>query len=390
MNVQRVRVGDLVTLTRRPVDVDASHDYTFLGVSAAGGGCFKKPPVPGSQISSRAFRVEAGDFLYSRLFAWKGSFEIAGPEEQGCLVSGEFPAFIVDTERMDSRWLRYWLLSDAGLRAVGDRSSGSTPGSRNRLREDRFLDIRVPLPSLDEQRAAVDGLDRLYAATGRLAARSGDAAELVKALSVSTCARPDLSNEEKSAAGWRHIDLDSLMVPVVDRVSVSPEESYPNLGIYSFGRGVFEKPKIDGGSTSAQSLNRVRAGQVIYSRLFAFEGAYSHVPPAFDGYFVSNEFPTFDPASEQLDARWLASCLRSPDRWAELAGSSKGLGVRRQRISVEAVLAYRVWVPPIDHQRVMVQIMQVLETSQDWRDRAQGRINSLLPAALNEAFAGLR
>jgi type I restriction enzyme S subunit len=38
----------------------------------------------------------------------------------------------------------------------------------------------------------------------------------------------------------------------------------------------------------------VRAKQFIYSRLFAFEGAYGVVPDEFDGLFVSNEYPTFD------------------------------------------------------------------------------------------------
>lgn len=389
MNVEWVRVGDVLAQERVPVEPQPEIEYVTIGIRSFGKGIFHYEPKPGAQLGSlRFFEVQPGRLMISNIKGWEGAMAVSDPSDAGCLASNRFLSYAASDDAVDVRWARWFFLSDHGLRLIQRASPGSADRNRT-LAIERFENLEIPLPPLGEQRAAADGLDRLYAATGHLAARSGDAAELVKALSVSTCARPDLSDEQKSAAGWRHTDLGSLMVPVVDRVSVSPGESYPNLGIYSFGRGVFEKPKIDGGSTSAQSLNRVRAGQFIYSRLFAFEGAYSHVPPAFDGYYVSNEFPTFDPSSEQLDARWLASCLRSPDRWAELAGSSKGLGVRRQRIPVEAVLAYRVWVPPIDQQRVMVQIMQVLETSQDWRDRAQERINSLLPAALNEAFAGL-
>jgi type I restriction enzyme S subunit len=58
---------------------------------------------------------------------------------------------------------------------------------------------------------------------------------------------------------------------------VREDETYPNFGIYSFGRGLFRKSPIKGISTSAPTLFRVHAGDFIYSRLFAFEGAYGIV-----------------------------------------------------------------------------------------------------------------
>jgi type I restriction enzyme S subunit len=179
------------------------------------------------------------------------------------------------------------------------------------------------------------------------------------------------------------------MQPAFDSIHVEPEGSYPNLGIFSFGRGLFAKPNIEGGATSAKVLNRVHAEQFIYSRLFAFEGSYAFVVREFDGYFVSNEFPTFDTDPEQLEARWLANYLRSPDRWAELASSSKGLGVRRQRVPVESVLAYELWLPPVEQQRAMVQMIDRLEQARVSRAQADAWIGSLAPAAVNEAFAGI-
>jgi type I restriction enzyme S subunit len=169
-------------------------------------------------------------------------------------------------------------------------------------------------------------------------------------------------------------------------VRVEADESYPNVGIFSFGRGLFKKSDIDGSSTSAITLYRIKAGEFIYSRLFAFEGAYTCVPSEFDGHYVSNEFPAFETDPEQLDARWLASFLRSPERWAELGGRSKGLGVRRQRVPVEAVLDYELWLPPMTTQRAMVAAIDDLEKTSAARQTALQRIEALLPSALNEAF----
>src|SRR5689334_17102153 len=108
--------------------------------------------------------------------------------------------------------------------------------------------------------------------------------------------------------GAPFVALGAVLTLTDEAEEVSPEAQYPNLGIYSYGRGLFEKPPIDGASTSATTLYRVRAGQFIYSRLFAFEGAYGVVPSRFDGYFVSGEFPSFTCRTEVVSPdylRWL-------------------------------------------------------------------------------------
>ncbi len=173
-------------------------------------------------------------------------------------------------------------------------------------------------------------------------------------------------------------------------VAVDANASYPNVGIYSFGRGLFSKPPIDGARTSAKTLYRIHAGQFIYSRLFAFEGAYAHVPEEFDGFFVSNEFPSFDVDPDRLGAQWLASYLRSPERWAELATSSTGLGVRRQRVSVEAVLAHEVWLPPIEMQRDTVRSISQISEVRRIRSAVEARVEALVSAAVNDEFASFK
>ncbi len=132
---------------------------------------------------------------------------------------------------------------------------------------------------------------------------------------------------------------------------IEASRTYPNIGIYSFGRGVFGKPDINGATTSATTLYRIWAGQLIYSRLFAFEGAYALVPAAFDGHFVSNEFPTFDIDTDRASPAYIGWLFRRPQVWRALASSSTGMGDRRQRIHPERILEYRVQLPPLDKQQ---------------------------------------
>ncbi len=155
-------------------------------------------------------------------------------------------------------------------------------------------------------------------------------------------------------AGWAMVPLGEVLRLALDPHSVDASRSYPNLGIYGFGRGVFQKAPIEGTNTSASTLYRVRAGQFIYSRLFAFEGAYALVPPELCGSYVSNEFPTFDCDPRRLDVGFLTWLFKRPTLWRGIAERSTGMGDRRQRIHPEQVLAEEIPLPPLDEQRRIV------------------------------------
>jgi type I restriction enzyme S subunit len=152
----------------------------------------------------------------------------------------------------------------------------------------------------------------------------------------------------------RPVRLGDLMRLEREPVKVDPAAEYPNLGIYSFGKGVFPKPPISGAATSAPTLYRVRAGQFIYSRLFAFEGAFALVPPEMDGWYVSNEYPTFDVDELKALAEFLRITICRRRAWEQLAGMTIGAGHRRQRLQPDAFLEFEVELPPLDEQRQIV------------------------------------
>lgn len=150
---------------------------------------------------------------------------------------------------------------------------------------------------------------------------------------------------------WPLVSLSEVLTETSDPVTVNPAEKYPNLGLYSYARGAFGKPDIDGAQTSAKTLYRVRGGQFIYSRLFAFEGAYAVVPDEMDGCFVSNEYPVFDHDRERVDIRYLRWLLSAPRVWREIAVGSKGLGGRRQRVHPAQVLSFKAPLPSLEEQQ---------------------------------------
>ena len=182
------------------------------------------------------------------------------------------------------------------------------------------------------------------------------------------------------------IPLLDLMELVSEPCRVDPQQSYPNLGIYGFARGAFSKPPIDGAQTSASSLYRVRGNQFIYSRLFAFEGAYAIVPEDMDGVFVSNEYPTFVVNHDRLLPRYLLWMFKRPEVWRQVAVGSKGMGDRRQRVHPEQVLRHRINLPSLDEQQRIVQRLDTVAALVDERRRAIEAAERDMQAILLKAF----
>lgn len=161
---QNVPLASIMQQVERPEPVDPTCEYRMLGAKWYALGLYVRETLLGSAIAaSRVYRVEPGDFVYNRLFAWKGSFAVAGAEHAECYVSNEFPCFTVDRDAALPEYLWWYFKQEPVWRRVLGLSEGATPTSRNRLKEERFLSLTVPLPPLAEQRRIVERLNLIAA-----------------------------------------------------------------------------------------------------------------------------------------------------------------------------------------------------------------------------------
>jgi type I restriction enzyme S subunit len=158
------KVGDVLTQVWREEHVDASTEYRILGTRWYGDGLFVKDVKSGQNIRATSlYKVQSGDFVYNRLFAWKGSFAVASAEVSGAYVSNEFPCFVPNPERIDVRFLWWYFRRERAWTEALGLSVGATPTSRNRLKEVQFLKMTVPLPPLEEQHRIVLRLEDIAA-----------------------------------------------------------------------------------------------------------------------------------------------------------------------------------------------------------------------------------
>ena len=175
-----------------------------------------------------------------------------------------------------------------------------------------------------------------------------------------------------------------------DPVSVEEDAEYLMAGIYSYGRGLFKRPMIYGSETNYRTLYRLRAGQFVFSKLFAWEGALATVTQEFDGVLVSQEFPTFDIQTNIADPGYVAHLARWPELHASLRRGTTGMGSRRQRVNVASLLAIEVPLPDLERQRKIAQrldyLMSVDEAVIKQQEKSKALRMSLLDAAFSNRF----
>jgi len=384
----KVKLGEVLRFTPRPVKVEADRTYREIGIRSHGRGIFHKLPVTGAEIGNkRVFGVEPGDFVLNIVFAWEGAVALATASEAGMIGSHRFPTFRPDPTRLDPRYLLYLFRTEFGLTLLGRVSPGGAGRNRtlNRL---VFLGQEIPLPALVDQRRLAIRIEELCASINDARTLRNLAREEAEDLLICMAHRRDLSEAVKQSASWQRIRLGECIRLVDDSHRVAVGRHYPNLGIYSFGRGLFHKPPIDAASTSAVSLRRVKAGQFIYSRLFAFEGAYGIVTIEYDGHFVSGEYPTFECDPGVIRAEFLGAYFKARSVWREVAIGSKGLGHRRQRVQPQQVLNHSLWIPPLAWQDRLAETQVAVEALKRRQARTATELDALLPAILDRAFKG--
>lgn len=387
MTVRTVRVGDVLQLQRRALPIDPTGNYEEIGIRSFGKGIFHKEPTTGSDLGNkRVFRIEPGDLVISNVFAWEGAIAVASMDEAGKIGSHRFMTYTPRDEQINAMWAKWFFLSEPGRDLIRRASPGSA-GRNRTLSVERFENLEIPLPPIDDQRQLASRIDRQHRCATDLDQRFAEVSTITSALAVSLTSRPDLSETEKLRAGWERLPLSDILEQLPPDTTIEPSTSYAIAGIFSFGRGLIDRGKLLGANTTYKTMRSISEGDVVTSRLNGWEGAVAVVPASFDGYCVSAEFPVFRPNLGRLMPDYFDGIARAPWFWNALNTNVRGSMVRRRRLSADHFLRTLVWLPPIAVQAQVASQLRQLRGIEQLRQLGSRRAEALVPATLNEVFA---
>lgn len=383
--MRRARVGDLIELQRRKIDVDPFETYTEIGIRSFGRGIFHKEPVIGADIGSkRMFRVCPDDLVFNNVFAWEGAVALAGPNEAGKCGSHRFLTYTARDDDVDLAFLQYFFVSEPGLVALGSASPGSA-GRNRTLAIDRFENLEIPLPDPSEQRRIVARLETLLGQTSAVdrqlnASDPGRIVAIYPRMVERTLAR--------EAAEWRPVGevVDFVNDLVRPGEPAEPAEMFVGLQhIESHtGRRIGSIPL---GSEKGRKF-RFQPGDIVYGYLRPYLNkvwvADMHGLCSVDQYVLR---PT-----PGLPASYLAHALRSSSTLQQAIAMTHSLQLPRLRSGLLASIEIPV-VSPERAREVTDSLDQGLARiveARALRVRQAALVEGLRGSALNSAFAGLQ
>ena len=361
--------------------IEPQPDQIYKQVTARlwGRGLRLRGEVYGSKIAARRqVQVRENQFLLSRIDARHGAFGLVPAELDGALVSADFPAFDVDRTQTHPRYLEWFSKTSGFVDLCRRASEGST--NRVRLKEEELLAMEMPRPSLEEQRRIVARLDRVAMLIEErrqsLAAAEREVSSLLgKAFDDAT-------------DGADHLPMEQV-APLVRRpVDVQPDQSYPELGVRSFGRGTFHKPALVGSQLTWQRLFRIHEGDLVFSNIKAWEGAFAVAEPEDDNRVGSHRYLTCVPTPGFTTARFICYYLQTPEGSEEISTASPGSADRNRTLGLKKLAAITVPVPSLEKQRWFDRLQAKVRALHKAHAETSEELDALIPAMLHEVFGG--
>lgn len=328
-----------------------------------------------SETKTGMIRICPGDLVVSGINAAKGAIAIYQKDaNKDASATIHYASYEVNNSLADTKFL-WWLLRSSAFRKILEVYLPG--GIKTELKAKRFLPIPIPLPPLAEQMRIVAHLDSIEEGFNRIQHLRESARLEIEALTTSL---------HFSLARDRKTKLNQLLFLDEEQEVIAPDGSYPQVGIRSFGMGMFRKPAVAGSETTYRAFNVLRAGKFVMSQVKGWEGAVGIVGSDLDGWFVSPEYRTFSCISTECDSNYLSFLVSTAWFKNQLASATRGVGARRERVRPEMLLDLEMPFPPIEEQRSAVKMLKRLDAGKHLSSRSSTLEAALIPSILDRVF----
>jgi type I restriction enzyme S subunit len=371
-----VPLGEVIRQRKEFIEIDDLQIYKRARVQLHAKGIVLRDIVEGNLVKTKRQQVSrAGEFLVAEIDAKVGGFGMVPDELDGAIVSSHYFLFHIDQTKLERRFLDFY------IRTPSFRDQVEAQGSTNyaAIRPAHVLGYQIPLPPLAEQRRIVARIEELVAQIEEARRLRNEAVEEGRALAISI---------HIATAGNRTRKVGDLLTLDEDSTPIESNGSYPQVGVRSFGAGLFPKGAVAGTDTTYRNFNRLYSGAIVLSQVKGWEGAIAACPAELEGWFVSPEYRTFRCVPTEAIPGYLAALITSEWFWGRFGSATRGVGARRERTRPEQFLEIEIPVPDLSAQRHGERIFEQLRSLNRIQAQTAAELDALLPAILDRAFKG--
>ncbi len=136
-----------------------------------------------------------------------------------------------------------------------------------------------------------------------------------------------------------------------DMIEIDPASVYTNVGVRSFGKGVFHYPPCLGSELSKLRFFEVTPGRLFLSNIKAWEGAVAVTSEADEGCIASNRFLPYIGDPDEVDVHYLLYFFLSDAGLPLIQKASPGSADRNRTLSISRFEAIEIPLPAIGQQQ---------------------------------------
>lgn len=160
---------------------------------------------------------------------------------------------------------------------------------------------------------------------------------------------------KKLPKGWHFARFDEFLRRIDRKTIVDDSALYNCVGVRWYGMGTFIRERLLGMNIARKQQWIIKAGDIVYNKLFAWKGAFAIADKSVDGCIVSDKFPTYEINPTIVDSRFLAYYFRA----SQLASQAQALSKGAAAISKLTLNPPQFWdltipLPPLDEQHRIV------------------------------------
>jgi len=183
------------------------------------------------------------------------------------------------------------------------------------------------------------------------------------------------------------IHLDKLLKLERRPVKVVADRQYAEIGIYSFGRGIFHKAPRSGLEVGDKKLFLIKEGDFILQVTFAWEGAVALASSREDGMYGSTRFPTFRVDESVCYPPYLTYYFKTSRGREQLVRISPGSAGRNRVLSIRRMSEVVIPLPSLCEQKRLVAriegLFTELQRAQALRQKTLDETNGFMDSVMN-------
>ncbi len=371
-------LSDLLIPNQENALIDGAKTYSQIKLRLYQKGVELRQTKMGNELGSKQFIAKRGQFIISKIDARNGAMGVVPENLDQAVVTSDFLLFDFNNKLVNPRFFNYYTRLPYFDRACKLSSEGST--NRVRLKIDKFLDIKIALPALAEQNRIADLVDSVNQNIKGIINLREEQSKDIKNLLFSKY------SEIIEGAKWYPM---REIAPIIRRDVVLDENAlYPELGIRSFGKGTFHKPALTGLEVGTKTLYQVKSGDLIFSNVFAWEGAIAVVKDEDDNRFGSHRFISCQVDQTKAIAEFLCYHFLTPKGLEDINRASPGGAGRNKTLGLEKLMRINVPVPTLDLQNDFADLLHKIERLRAHHKQTDKELNELMPSLLDKAFKG--